>query len=1305
MALMESAHVLLVARRDPQDPIRRVLRHAGHAVVSADSVSAGIRAAERARPGVIVADPRALTPAGREALCAFAEGHEMPLILNWADSDALLAEVERRLESAAPAVKEVAELIAGPLRIDFAGHVATVDGTPLELTAKEFDLLCQLARHPGWVWSRQELLEHVWGYDFGDPRVVTVHMANLRKKVEAAAPGCRLIETVRNIGYKLVVVPAEGPSSPAGVSTGPSGAAGQPDAARADAGASRGAPGRTAADERRLVTVLVAYLGGLTALAEEQDSLRGLVSALSDLLVPCITRYGGGVHRFGADSTVALFGAPAAHDNDAEMAVRAGLDICAAVRSFAAERHAAGLSVHVGVNTGMVVAGWVEGATAEEYSVVGDAVEVAGRLGEAAGAGEVLVGAETLRLVGRLLEVEQAGTVKARGGAGELPFYRVKALGQDRMAQGAGGLASVLVGRDEQYSLLRGCLQRLEEGNGSAVFIMGEAGTGKSRLTAEVRREADARGIKWLEGRTLSYGQAMSYLPFVEILQADCGIRPDEPLRSREDKLRRRLERLFADAAPDFLPAMSGLLGLVSGRPAEHQPLRPEEDGLRRVLLERLTRYVSRLATEQPLVVAFEDVHWLDRSSMALITGLISLTARAPVLVCLKGRADPESITLELLEEARRMSAVRCVEVPLGPLSDRQTQELICNLLEQGDMEPAVVRAIQRKSEGNPFYVEEILRHLIDSGSLQRDEHGAWRAAAGATTAPIPSTIQGVIRARMDRLPDPAKQILLHGSVVGRSFFDELLRALVPLSAEEFDAHLGVLEDRQLVAVKRREPDLEYAFKHALIQEAAYDSLLIKQRKELHRQVAAAIEGLYSGRLPDLYGILAYHFTRAEDWDRAQDYLLKAGDQSVSLAADEEAVAHYEEAMAALLRAFDESWDEPGSHDRVNWFVKRTEPFWLARCLGALVDPAKVFYDRVRGACGPADPRTLAATAVLAGCYLQRDLYDHAAALVEGALAALEDAGRDDDASLSRLLLVLGLCRLNTDRFSEAESLLFRALEIEGRKASPDEGLLQDLYIYLGSAHFLTGRYEDLKEKTEEALRRFGLEGTQRSWMLLLNLCSSNLLVGDWDEAATQARQCVEGISNPYLRAVAARHLGEIRRAQGACLEAEEHLKYAIATLEEWGDSGEKGEAMAALAEAQLQAGQLGRAEATGRGTIVLAEGLSSTDNTIVSAACWTLAGVEMERGRFGEAEALLERSSEIASQRFSPRHPFCAELHYRRARLLALQGRPTEAEEDLERAIQVLAAISGAGHPRIAQMQAEWGSGPAGRCAAHGRR
>jgi class 3 adenylate cyclase/DNA-binding winged helix-turn-helix (wHTH) protein/tetratricopeptide (TPR) repeat protein len=1273
-----------------------MLRGAGYTVVSADSPSLAIRAVERSRPAAIVIEPGTLTPATTENLVALAAAKEIPVVREWSGLESLVAKIERVLGKPDATSRAEAHIIVGPLVVDLTGHEARIDGLPLGLTAREFELLCHLARHPGWVYSRQELLEQVWGYEFGDPRVVTVHMGNLRKKVDAAAPGCGLIETVRNVGYKLVVPVAGGATAhEANAGSGAGGIRGSTaiPVAGAPVGATPSSPSAPSppGEERRLVTVLFAHLGGLAALAETLDleSVSGLVGELCDVLSARVKDYGGRLERLGPDAFVAVFGAPIAHDNDSEMALRAGLDVKEAVMAFAAEKGLQGLSIHIGINTGGAIAGSF-GSGIGQYSVMGEPLDGAACLAGIAGPGEILAGLETVRVAAGLLESEPAGTVKVRGRAEELVYERVQGIKTHREPSlGGRGIESILVGREEQLTRFRACLDRLDEGVGGALFVIGEAGVGKSRLVAEVRREAAERGLRWLEARTLPYGRNISYFPFQQIVQADCGIQPGDSVPVREQKLRDRLQRLFADEAGDFLPVLGNLLGIPPAESEGREPSLSEDENLRRSLNDVAARYATRLSTEQPTVFVFEDVHWLDKSSAALLQNLLPLNAEAPMLGCFVGRGDPDSVTLELLETAQRTEGLTCVDIQLQRLSRRETQRLVRNLLGGARVDQQVMHAIESRSEGNPLFVEEIVRHLIDSGSLERDGQGNWRVVKAGGDLTIPSTIQGVLAARIDRLPEEPRQELLRASIIGRSFYRELLSDISASAADDFDRSLTLLQDHQLIFVRQQEPELEYAFKHVLVQEAAYGIMLPKQRKELHRRVARAIEERYADRIKGLYGILAYHYSRAEDWRNAQEYLLKGGNQSVSLAADAEGVAQYREAMAALLRAFDATWDRPDSPDQVMWFVRATEPFWLARCLGDLLDSAEVFYQKILAACGPEDPRTLAATTVLAGCYWQRGMYDQATKLLEQALDVLERSGQEDDPSYPRLLLLLGICRINLMQFSEAAELLERAFSLENLKSAPDQALLQDLYVLLTSAYLYIGRYEDVRGVVEEALEKFDLRCTQRHWLLLINLSQANLFIGRWEEARMQAQACLDGISSPYMRAFAAVSLAEVRLAQTAYLDAEEHLKYATAVFEELGEPSTRSEAMADLAETQLRAGKIDKAAQAARDALALMEAASTSFSK--AQGLWTLAGVALAKGDYGEADSLLAASADIVHAKYSPRHPMHAELCFRRAELRVKQGLLAEGKVEFERGVSLLADGFSPDHPRIGQMKETW--------------
>ena len=669
---------------------------------------------------------------------------------------------------------------------------------------------------------------------------------------------------------------------------------------------SRGADG-----ERKLVTVLFADVAGFTTLAETLDPepLRDLINACFGRLVPCVERYGGTVDKFIGDEIMALFGAPVAHDNDPERAVRAALDMREALQAFNAERGTA-LQAHFGLNTGLVLAGAVGAGGRSEYSVMGDAVNVASRLAETSAPGEILVGPDTYRVAGHLFQCKEAGPVRIRGRAEARTVYRVlgarAAAGPKSMPAGR-WVGSPLVGREREKQAFVAALDRTLQGEGGILAIVADAGLGKSRLTAEVRRLAGPE-LTWLEGRTLSFGRTISYWPFLELVQAAAGIDSDDDEGKRSEKLERLVERLFVQETADVLPYLATLLTLPVPEELQDKVRYLGGEAMGHQVFRTMRLFVSRLAKKRPLVLVFEDVHWLDASSVELLEHLLPLSREAPVLFCLVGRPEPDSPTLRLQHLARETYADRFQELLLAPLSADETHALVGNLVGLRDLPVGLRDTIDHRAEGNPFFVEEVIRALIDLGGLVPGETGGWRVTDKAQEITIPDTLQGVIMTRIDRLDEELKAVLRLAAVIGRSFFYRVLRSLAE-AERRLDDDIAALQSLELVREKAREPELEYIFKHALVQEATYESILLQRRKGLHLRVAQAIETLFADRLEEFYGLLAYHYTKAEDWVKAQEYLLKAGDQAGKIAADAEALAHYEQAVDTHFRAYGDTWD------------------------------------------------------------------------------------------------------------------------------------------------------------------------------------------------------------------------------------------------------------------------------------------------------------------------------------------------------------------------------------------------------------
>jgi class 3 adenylate cyclase/tetratricopeptide (TPR) repeat protein len=668
--------------------------------------------------------------------------------------------------------------------------------------------------------------------------------------------------------------------------------------------------------ERKQVTVLFCDLAGSTALAERlgPDAMHALLDRFFELALAEVHRYEGTVNQFLGDGLMALFGAPVAHEDHARRAVLAALGIQRSLRDRASDFPVAqgSLRLRIGLNTGIVVVGTIGDNLRMDYTAVGDVTNLASRLQAMAEPGWVYASEATYRLTDARFAWEALGATRVKGRAESVAVYRTRAeRSRAGPAPDRGGstVGSPLVGRDEEVAALIDAVAGLGDGRGGRIAgVIGEPGLGKSRLLLEVRRRAEDRGVEWLEGRALSFGQALSHWLFIDMLRRWIGAGDDDPVDAALAALRRRVDPLFADEAGEVLPYLAVLLGLPV--PADLEPRVKFLDGhaMGRQVFRAVRRLVERLAQDRPVVLAFEDLHWADQSTIELIEHLVPLVETLPLLIVGTSRPDSKTPATRIRDLASSTYRARYVEIALAPLGAEPSRDLVANLL-GGEGLSALRAKVLARSEGNPYFAEEIVRSLVGSGSLVRDPAtGAWKAARGADLVAIPDTLQGVIAARVDRLDEDLKQVLKVAAVIGRSFLYRVLDAIGD-AGRALDRHLEGLERLELIRERRRSPELEYWFTHALVQEATYESILVDRRQHLHRQVADCIAALFADRVEEYAGILAHHYARAADWAKAQHYLLLAGDHASRTAGDAEALAHYRDAVEAYARAFGDRWD------------------------------------------------------------------------------------------------------------------------------------------------------------------------------------------------------------------------------------------------------------------------------------------------------------------------------------------------------------------------------------------------------------
>ncbi len=681
--------------------------------------------------------------------------------------------------------------------------------------------------------------------------------------------------------------------------------------------------------ERRVVTVLFCDVAGSTKLAEGMDpeAWTGIMKAAFDYLIEPVERYGGTVARLMGDAILAFFGAPTAHEDDPQRAVLAGLAIVKGISSFREKlRRERGIdfNVRVGINTGLVVVGDVGSETAGEYTAMGDAVNLAARMEQTAAPGTVQITHATYSLIAPLFEFEHLGGIPVKGKREDVVAYRVLAQKTEPgrlRGLSEQGISSPLVGRQNEFESARHVLNQLAEGQGAILAVLGEAGIGKSRLIDELRTsiqnnpaqlnqpDHSSEQITWLEGPTLSYSQTISYWPFQQILRQYAGINDEDAESTALRKLEVKIEALFPEETGEILPYLASLLALeLNGEYAE-RVIYLDGEALGSQIYRASRRFFQRLAERSPLVLLFDDLHWMDASSASLLEHLLPLVERVPLLFCGLSRPDQEAPAARLLEVAAQQYGDHLTVIELAPLSTDDSRHLVQNLLEIDGLPEGSRKMILDKADGNPFYLEEIVRELIEDKALVRDlSTGRWQATQRITNVHVPDTIQGLLIARIDRLDENLKHVLRRAAVIGRAFLYRILSAIVEVD-HQLEQELDQLQNIELIQEVQRLPELEYIFKHALAQEAAYEGILIEERKAVHGRVGAVIERLMADRLDEFYGLLAYHYSAAEQWEQAQEYLFKAGDQAGRMAADAEALALYRQAMEAYSLVRGDDWD------------------------------------------------------------------------------------------------------------------------------------------------------------------------------------------------------------------------------------------------------------------------------------------------------------------------------------------------------------------------------------------------------------
>ena len=651
------------------------------------------------------------------------------------------------------------------------------------------------------------------------------------------------------------------------------------------------------AGERRVVTMLFCDVQGSTAAAGSLDpeDWADIINGAFEHLIAPVYKYEGTLARLMGDAILAFFGAPIAHEDDPQRAVLAGLEILKSVKPYAEEikrKWGFDLAVRVGINTGLVVVGEVGSDLRVEYSALGDAINIAARMEQTAAPNTLQITGETQRLIAPFFDSTDIGGVAVKGKEEPVQSYRVNhAVAEVGQLRGIEGLDSPLVGRASEMETLNQAASELAEGRGQIVSLMGEAGLGKSRLMAELRKAtgADKRAV-WLEGRSLSYETETPYAPFVDIMISALAETGLDTSNFTYDQFKASIAELVPTNGNSIAPYLASLVGTVATG-EDHEIVRYlDPPRAKAKTFDAAHTFFEELAGSRSLILVFDDLHWVDPTSLELIKLLMPIADQCPLMLVGVYRPRRQERSWEFFEAAGRDFGHRHVEVNLEPLGAADARELVANLLEVDDLPIRVRSLILEKAEGNPFFVEEVIRTLLDRGLvIKRDGH--WHATQEIEQIEVPDTLNGVLTARLDALDDSAKRVLQIAAVVGREFDDEQVAAVVG-DAELLNTALLELQRRELIREKSRQTHRMFIFKHAMTQESAYESVLRGDRRPMHKSIGEFLE---SNR-PEQIADIARHFVAAREPERALPYLVSAANSSAKAYATDEAIATYKQA-------------------------------------------------------------------------------------------------------------------------------------------------------------------------------------------------------------------------------------------------------------------------------------------------------------------------------------------------------------------------------------------------------------------------
>jgi class 3 adenylate cyclase/tetratricopeptide (TPR) repeat protein len=635
--------------------------------------------------------------------------------------------------------------------------------------------------------------------------------------------------------------------------------------------------------ERKLVTVFFADVANFTSLSEKLDpeEVHQIMDGAFKILMDEIHGHEGTINQFTGDGVMALFGAPLAHEDHAQRACHAALAIQNAMGKYGEKIKKecnVDFAMRIGLNTGHVIVGAIGDNLRMDYTAVGDATNLAARMESFAKPGTVLISENTKKIVREYFELDNLGKFEIKGKDDPQSVYQlIKASKIETRidASAAKGLTK-FVGRKNSMAMLQSALEKVKSGSGQVIGVVGEAGVGKSRLIREFQYMLSGLGHRYLEGRCLHFGGSMAYLPFLDIIKTYFDIKEDD----REFIIKKKIHDKILGFDQKLTKAIPAFYDLLSLKVDDEIYKMLDPFSKKERTFEAIRDIFLFESQEKPIVVVVEDLHWIDKTSEDVINYLVGWVQNSKIMLVLLYRPE---YTHQL---GSKSYYTKIGLDQLGIESSGQLVEAILN----GDVVPELRELILNRASGNPLFMEELTHSLLENGSIKQ-ENNKFVLKGAPEKIQVPETIQGIISARMDRLEENLKRTMQVASVIGRDFAFSILKTITSMR-EDLKSYLLNLQGLEFIYEKRLFPELEYIFKHALIQEVAYNSLLQNRRKEIHEKIGNAIETIYADRIEEFYEVLSYHYIKSENYEKGAFFSRRSATKSAKDASFSEAISY-----------------------------------------------------------------------------------------------------------------------------------------------------------------------------------------------------------------------------------------------------------------------------------------------------------------------------------------------------------------------------------------------------------------------------